>query len=345
MWEADVLGVSPSERDVVLADYVAEKATVVGVALDIWRLIARYWDKYKQNYLHQQELYFTDGPEGDSTLSASKWDQVRALLQIYGMKPSQAMWLVEQRCGDQLDVSKLTDKQFHAAAHGLPSIEQLRVGLAYLRSNAASSSTLDEAPAPVLRRRPMISQQDGKTAFNAILIHLKKWNEDVQVFPCGSFSRGAAFISVLDVLVAVPIIKSDSASPGVETDTKCFQDVVAALTTAKVVQKGSIRQLSGTRGACVIPFKNSSILLDLKVYYPPRSWLALLYFTGPEDFVIAFFTELLQRSLREISDTSFERVYTTVVDVLGHDALLAIESEKDLFDIVDREYLLPTHRI
>lgn len=191
----------------------------------------------------------------------------------------------------------------------------------------------------------MISQQDGKTAFNAILIHLKKWHEDVQVFPCGSFSRGAAFISVLDVLVAVPGLDNDLPPSTEGSDDEGYESVIAALVAAKVVQKGAIRQLSRSRGACIIPFKSSSILLDLKVFRPPKSWLALLYFTGPEDFVMAFFTDLLKRSLREITDTSFDCIYASVAEVVGSDAIRAISSEKDLFDLTDREFLQPTDRV
>ncbi|KAL4175727.1 hypothetical protein KRP22_000688 [Phytophthora ramorum] len=315
----------------------------VGVALDVWCIIARYWDKYKQNYLHQQELYFTDAHEGGSTQAASKWDQVRGLLHIYGMKLSQASRLVEQQGADQLDACALTSKQLRTGTHGLPSTNQLRVGMEYLGCEHDDLPGKTEDAASVAQRL-MISQQDGKTAFNAILIHLKKWNQDVQVFPCGSFSRGAAFISVLDVLVAVPA-ESDLSSADPGADEKHFQDVVMALVAAKVIQKDVMRQLTRTRGACTVPFKSSSILLDLKVYSPPRSWFALLFFTGPEDFVVTFFTDLLKRSLREIADTSFECIYATVAEGLGQDAVFSVGSEKDLFDLLDRGYLQPTDRI
>ncbi|KUF76731.1 DNA polymerase beta [Phytophthora nicotianae] len=341
MWEGDVLGAMPSEPDILLSDYVSKKSTLAGVALGVWHIIARYWDKYKQNYLHQLELYFTDVPEGESTLSVSKWDQLRGLLNIYGMKQSQAFRLVEQQGGDQFHVCELTEKMIRSGTHGLPSIEHLRVGMEYLGCNGAASNV----DSTTLVRRPMISQQDGKTAFKAILIHLTNWNEEVQVFPCGSFSRGAAFISVLDILVAVPTPagKPDHSQAG--ADASAFEEVVAALATANVIQKGAMRQLSRTRGACIIPFKNSSILLDLKVYCPPRSWFALLYFTGPEDFVLTFYVNLLNRSLREIPDTTFECIYASVAEALGQEALLEIASEKDLFDIVGQDYVPPTDRV
>ncbi|KAG7391316.1 hypothetical protein PHYPSEUDO_005265 [Phytophthora pseudosyringae] len=343
MWEADVLGTASSEQDILLSDYVSKKSSVAGVVLDVWRIIARYWDKYKHNFLHQQELYFTDAPDGGSAHLASKssWDQVRALLHVYGMKRSQALSLAEQQSGDQPTVCELTVKQLCAGTHGLPSIEQLRVGMEYLGCKAAAPG-VDSA---TIVRRPMMSQHDGKTAFHAILIHLTNWNNEVQVFPCGSFSRGAAFISVLDVLVAVPTPARTLTSSKVAADDKVFDDVVAALTSANVIPKGVMRRLSRTRGASIIPFKNGSILLDLKVFCPPRSWFALLYFTGPEDFVITFFTDLLKRSLRELPDTSFECIYASVAEALGQETLLEIASEKDLFDIVSRDYVQPPHRI
>ncbi|KAJ8525625.1 hypothetical protein ON010_g15489 [Phytophthora cinnamomi] len=142
MWEADVLGVVSLEGDIVVADCISKKTAVVGVAFDVWRIIARYWDKYKQNFLHQEELYFTDASESVSMRLASKWDQVRGLLHVYGMKPSLALRLVEQLGCDSLNVCKLTDKQLRAVAHGLPSTEQLRVGMEYLGCKATAGTDL-----------------------------------------------------------------------------------------------------------------------------------------------------------------------------------------------------------
>lgn len=334
-WEAYVLSAESSGRDIVLTEYLSKKLVLPGVGIDSWRIISRYWDKYKQNYLHQQELYFSDALGVGSTKTSSKWDSVRALLHIFGMKPSQALRLVEQQGVDPINPCELTEKQLHSATHGLSSIEHLRIGMEYLAGSNKNSA--------VNARRPMISQQDGKTAFHAILIHLTKWKEEVQVFPCGSFSRGAAFISVLDVLVAVAAPRNNSGS--LKPDGKVFDEVVAALTSAKVIQSGTIRRLSSTRGICILSFKSSSILLDLKVYSPPRSWFALLYFTGPENFVVNIFSELLKRSVRELPDTSFECIYASVAKALGQETFLEIASEKDLFDLVGRDYVQPADRI
>lgn len=329
MWESDVLG-RTSDQDLVLSDQVTRKEP--GVTTDVWRVISRYWDKYKKSYLHQQELFFADATEDNSTLAASKWNKVRDLLQIYGMKPKQALRLIERQAS--VSVNEITMKQLSVATQGLPSLEHLRVGIEYLGCSEESSSHLQKYYFSACRR-PVITQQDAKTAFRAILIHLKKWNDDIQVFPCGSFSRGAAFVSVLDILVAVD--QDSLARPPM------FSQVIAALTAAKVIKE--VRPLSKSRGVCIVPFKSGSILLDLKVYSPPKSWIALLYFTGPESFVVAFFAQLLKRSLCEVAYTSFKNIHAAVAEVVGLEVLKSIRSEKDLFDIMDREYVFPSERL
>uniref|UniRef100_A0AAV1UHR9 DNA polymerase n=1 Tax=Peronospora matthiolae TaxID=2874970 RepID=A0AAV1UHR9_9STRA len=341
MWEEDLLGIALSVKDIVIEDCIVKKTTVPGVAHDVWCIIARYWDNYKHNYLHKPELNLSDAKVGEAVHTASTWDLVRAALHIFGMKPNQALRLLDQRESDRIDLSSITDEQLQAVAHGLPSVEHLRVGIKYVQ-HKSTTPFLNSAPTI---RRPMVDQQDAKTAFHAILIHLKKWNENVQVFPCGSFSRGAAFVSVLDVLVAIPSPSSALADRHTHDDAKMFANVVAALTAAHVLRSGTMRQLTSTRGACIISYKSRSFLLDLKVYCPPKSWFALLYFTGSEEFVIAFFSGLLKRSLREVPDTSFESIFSSVVETIDHKLLCSVVSEKDLFDLADRDYLQPADRI
>lgn len=38
--------------------------------------MGQYWDKYKQNYLHHQELYFADARADHMTPQGSKWDRM-----------------------------------------------------------------------------------------------------------------------------------------------------------------------------------------------------------------------------------------------------------------------------
>ncbi|CEG48237.1 DNA polymerase, family X, beta-like [Plasmopara halstedii] len=338
MWENDVLDSESSGQDLVLRDYIFQKSSVNGVALEVWRIIARYWEKYKQNYLHHQELYFDEAKNGEITSIASEWDQARSLLNVYGMKSNRAQRLLEQEGGNYFNVRQVIDKLIRAQTHDIPIVEQLRVGIDFI----VPASGLGSSP---IVRRPNLNQKDGKMAFNAILIHLKNWNTKIQVFPCGSFSRGAAFISVLDILVAVPTVLEISTTANADVDAQQFEEVITALTAANVIQHGAMRRISTSRGACIIPFKTSTVLLDIKIFSPPKSWIALLYFTGPESFVLSFFSDLLKQSLQEISNTSFDCIYTSVVEAIGLKALLKIASEKDLFELCGRRYLQPTDRL
>ncbi|TDH70594.1 hypothetical protein CCR75_005003 [Bremia lactucae] len=335
MWEADVLDTTSPGQDIALPDNSSQKSAVAGVAMDVWRIIARYWDKYKHNYLHQQEPFFHDAAESRPTNTGSKWDQVRALLHVYGMKLSEASSLVKQRGSDHFFVSECATI-FFPLNHGLSFIEQFRDNLNYRKVDINRGLTK-------IAQRPTISQQDGKTAFNAILIHLSNWNEHVQVFPCGSFSRGAAYISVLDILVAVSSSHGDTTNP--KANAEWFDKVAEALIAANVVVEGAMRRLSPSRGVCPIPFKNNCVLLDLKVYCPPKSWIALVYFTGPECYVLSFFASLLRRSLIELPNTSFECIFNGVAETLGEKVLSEVASEKDLFDLTGRDYLQPTDRM
>lgn len=94
-----------------------------------------------------------------------------------------------------------------------------------------------------------------------------------------------------------------------------------------------------------MPYKRVLLVLDLKVFEPPQSWFALVYFTGPQSFTRAFFAALLQMPLRELPELSFDAVYARAVDVLGLETLAAVASEKDVFALAGRAYVLPSARM
>lgn len=352
MWEADgVVNASIHAKEIVLQDYLLRKETLVGVAYEVWRVIDRYWAKYRQNNQHHDELFFADASNSkwSPTAHPSKWSRTRDLMQIYGIKTSQATRLAAMdedeppRSGaDEL----LSEKQLVVLMHRDDvSMASVQVGIEFLSVVLQSSPTKPAAAAAHKPRPPfraVISQSEWKVAFNAIQIHLQKWRQCVQVFPCGSFSRGAAYGSVVDILVALP---ESNQNDGHDSESGAFEEIVAALSSAKIIQKRKLRRLSGKRGACVLEYKKSRLLLDLKVFHPPKSWFALLFFTGPESFAREFFSSLLKMELRELPDTSFECVYHKLVDTLAPDALRSVESEKDVFDLLDREYLFPSSRM
>lgn len=349
VWEQHLLhAASPLASDIRLDDFVTRKAELPGVSRHVWHVVAQYWNQYRHNYLHQQELFFADARDAaEAGRLPATWARVRRLLHIYGLKLHQASRLAaEDPVTDALKPGAagsvhLTDHQLAVIAQGYASIDHIAFGIQYLEGSGGSR----EGRAAPAFERPVISQQDWKLAFNTIVIHLQKWNASAQVFPCGSFSRGAAFGSVLNVLVAVPEAPQVHDGNPFSNSGVSFNAVMGALVAAGIVEKrGNVQRLGSYRGVCSIQFKTGRLLLDLKVLPAPASWLALVYFTGPELFVIDFFSALLKKSLRELTQPTFECTYANVVELYGPSTMSAIASEKDVFDLIEREYLSPTDR-
>lgn len=341
-WDAAVLKLG-GRQEIDLHEYLLRKKTLAGVAYEVWRLVGMYWDKYKLNYLHQQELCFADDQVEHVSPESSKWSRMRDFFHVYGMKASQASRLAEVDHAFAQSEDYLSSKQLSELLDRSPHASPLRFGVNYLRhvrlTSSSSSAASKQHQQPI--HRHVISQPEWKVAFTAIVIHLQKWIPDVQVFPCGSFSRGAAFGSTIDILVALPeVFPKERPRP-----RSSFEDVVAVLSSAKIVQKDSEHRVSANRSLFVVPYKKSVLMLDLKVHEQPTSWFALLYFTGPQRFAHDFYCSLLQMSLRELSEATFAAIYATAVDVLGLEKVNAVECEKDLFDLVGREYLLPSFRM
>lgn len=346
MWEAE--NASVHAKEIVLQNYLLRKETLVGVAYEVWCIIDWYWSKYRPNYLHHDELFFADASSSkwSPTAHPSKWSHTRDLMQIYGIKTSQAARLAamdENKSPPSGDGELLSEKQLAVLTQrdGV-SMVSIQVGVEFLSVVRQTSPTKPAAERPKLRPfRAVISQSEWKVAFNAIQIHLQKWRQHVQVFPCGSFSRGAAYGSVVDILVTLP----ESSQRDEDSEPDAFEEIVVALSSAKIIQRRKLRCLSRNRGACVLEYKKSRLLLDLKVFHPPKSWFALLFFTGPESFARDFFSALLKMDLRELPNTSFECIYQKLVDTLAPDALRSVENEKDVFDLLDRGYLFPSSRV
>lgn len=123
------------------------------------------------------------------------------------------------------------------------------------------------------------------------------------MFACGSFSRGAAFGSTINVLVAAPDTSMDpsnsanTVSPIVRLQ---HEDVIGVLRSAKIVHKTKEHRVDAHRSLFAVSYKKESLILDLKVYKQPKSWFALVYFTGPQSFAHDFFLALLRMPLREL---------------------------------------------
>ncbi|TMW63160.1 hypothetical protein Poli38472_002101 [Pythium oligandrum] len=345
MWEADVLNRS-ADSDLELTEYTAGIKSMPGVSLDVWRVIEALWDRHKQNFLHQQELFFADSITKVST-SSIKWRRAQQLFHVFGMKQSQVLRLMDQESDnnessivDSTGRIHLNDKQLEVITHGFPSSRPVAFGLRHLKHTLASRTP--GAAEPIVRR-DLVSQSEWKVAFRAIEVHLKKWSRGVQLFPCGSFSRGAAFGSVIDVLVGTPEedVRSSHESGSMEGT---LDQILQVLMSAGIVTTERVERLTQHRALATIAFKNVQLVLDLKVYQRPQSWFALLYYTGPERFAREYFTSLLQRPLYELDSVTFDSLYDTAIRSLGHETTRGVDSEMSVFDLVEWEYQPPSQR-
>jgi hypothetical protein len=330
MWEQDVRNMGFGS-DIVIADYVSAKVSLPGVSQDVWKIIDSCWQRHKQHFLHHQELFFDDAGQAQPCVRIEQWHRVRHLLQVFALRPETARRLEAERPVDRISLPDLQPGNF---TRGESSRQSIELGVDYLRL-VREKHHADKSPL----HRDLLNQSDWKVAFSAIEIHLKQWSREAQVFPCGAFSRGAAYGSVVDVLVGLPEQQqpNDGESPVVR--------VLQVLAKAKIVDKESVRQLSNHRVLAIIPFKKSSVILDVKVYERPRSWFALLYFTGPECFSQTYFSRLLNRPLRELEVVDFDHVYACTVEHLGLEVVASVDSEKHLFDLISAKYLQPSQRM
>lgn len=324
--------------DLRLADLVAGRARLAGVAAAVWTVIDRYWRRHRRDFAHGQLLSFADGGRpgaGGSSADAvlvSSWSRIRSLGHVFGLKASAAARIADQHdAADGPVVRHLVHMSSTSETSSITSDDTnglIAFGREYLELHGGTEL-----------ERPVVDQADWRLAFRALAIHVQAWDARARVFPCGAFARGAVFGSVLDVLVAVPDCDSHS-------EPNSFDRVLTALTAVGIVENGkAVHRVDEHRGVCVIQFKAGRLLLDLKVFAPPASWLALTYFTGPERFAVDLFEDLLSKSLRELDQPTFACVCADAERVHGADALRAIESEKDVFELARREYLPPTHRV
>uniref|UniRef100_K3WJX4 DNA polymerase n=1 Tax=Globisporangium ultimum (strain ATCC 200006 / CBS 805.95 / DAOM BR144) TaxID=431595 RepID=K3WJX4_GLOUD len=321
-WDAAVLN-QVGRQEIDLQEYLLRKKTLVGVSYEVWRIVGMYWDKYKQNYLHQHELCLADHHVEHNAQKSAKWNRIR----------------------DFFHASKLADVDHsfaqiddYLASKQLSELLKIpQSSLVIFKENPAA------AAAAAADTSDIISQSEWKIAFNAIVIRLQRWIPGVYTFPCGSFSRGAAYGSTIDILVALP--EEDLFASREKKMRSGYDGVVAALSSAKIVQQDSEHRVSATRGLFIVPYKTSVLIFDLKAYEQPKSWFALLCFTGPQHFVHDFYCSLLQISLQELLEATFDAIYTKTVAMLRLENVASVECEKDIFDLAGREYLLSSFRM
>jgi hypothetical protein len=346
-----------------LMDFFHSKQNhLLGIAPQVWKIIEKYWERYKQNYLHHDQLFFPSSSSSSSSMGGrttttttktsffsffnqqakamEKWKEIRSLIQVYGMKLHGAKKLVALNEGITPKTLFLRSKTrlLQSIIQDESILSVIHTGIDYLEKTNLFHQ----------KKRQVISQSEWKIAFKAIEIHLRRFREDLHIFPCGSFSRGAVYGSVMDILVAFPD-QLDSQVVLLEEPEKNFEIILQVLVHAGIVSDPKqMTRMNINRGICVIKYKHVQLFLDLKVYVPPKSWIALVYFTGPEEFVIHFFRFILKEKWRELlssnSNTTLNQIYQKIVQVIGLEKLNQIENEVQVFELAQWDYISPFHR-
>lgn len=323
-WEQDILGLC-WDPDILIADFVSQRKSVAGVSLDVWRIIESCWNKHQQNYFHHQELHFPEINTSQGGEELRQWRRIREWLQVYGVRPNQAKLLHADRflC---METPTLSSDQVELVGRGYPSTTPLEVGCTYWTAVLSSGN------------RHIIGQEEWKLAFSIIDKTIKKGIIGADVYSCGPFPRGAAYGSVIDVVVALPDEDAREATLSVD-------DVMEALIKATIVRRQGVTKLSLHRSVAVVEFRNCRLLLDLKAYCRPQTFFAVLYFTGPETFTRVFFSKFIKQELSALSIVDFDHIYERAVEVHGLGEVSAIESEHHIFALVDCQYVEAPHRI
>lgn len=183
----------------------------------------------------------------------------------------------------------------------------------------------------------LLRHDEWKIAFSAIMQHLIQYNSGFQVFPCGSMARGGVYTSVIDILVSYED-DQDSCSE-TSPPAQLMDEILTVLQHAKILPQPADGVQLPHRYIGRVQYKDRWVLLDLKVYLPPRSWFAVTYFTGPENFVLQLFRQLVDSDA-----ASIKQLYQNAVKQFGVRRLSQIESEEDVFELMQQPYRHPSAR-
>lgn len=178
-----------------------------------------------------------------------------------------------------------------------------------------------------------------KRAFTGLMNTLQHENENLLIFPCGSFARGALYGSVMDVLISSLDLSLD--------ETELHNIVLSIFNTHEIVFQTSWIKNEGKnhhRYFARLKFRKVSFLLDLKIYTGKKAWLALTYFTGPYHYVVNLFQEFVNLHYHKEEDDSIGLSLETLFEMYQKTEDVHLESEQDVFDLVHRPYISPLRR-
>jgi len=165
---------------------------------------------------------------------------------------------------------------------------------------------------------------------------LKNFDKNIEIHICGSFRRKKDFSGDIDMLITHNEINTWDDL----TQTNILDDLVSLLKTKGIIvddltTKGNTKYM----GVCRNTSKSLGRRIDIRVIPKESLACALLYFTGSGEFNKNMRTYAL-KNCYTINEYSIKNVNKKTNTILS----IKVNSEKDIFDILNLPYYLPEER-
>jgi DNA polymerase beta len=170
-----------------------------------------------------------------------------------------------------------------------------------------------------------------------IKLHIKQYIKQIYhniiLKVCGSHRRKKDFSSDIDILISSPDIKSDNDL----ISSNHLKNIIQVLKKKNIIID-DLTKCGNTKymGVCIDPVYKIARRIDIRVVTYDSFYPALIYFTGSMEF---------NKSMRTIA---IKKGYTLneygLYPLTNKNTKICITSEKNLFDILEMNYIKPVHR-
>eukprot|EP00048_Salpingoeca_helianthica_P017350 m.236798 g.236798 ORF g.236798 m.236798 type:complete len:352 (-) comp20781_c0_seq1:27-1082(-) len=215
-------------------------------------------------------------------------------------------------------------------ARGVTTIEQLRLEPGLNHSQQIGVRYYDE-----LKERIPREEMDRLKAH--ALTAIRRIEPAARVEVCGSYRRGAASSGDLDVLMALPGYTSADKAESQDALERVVDEMKKNKFVTDVLSLGHAKFM----GVCQDPDTASAHhrRIDIRLWPADQFIPALLYFTGSDELNKAMRRRAIEKNFH-LNEYCIKPVGATGV----HGEALPVESEQDIFDYLEMDYLPPEKR-
>nr|BAK40153.1 DNA polymerase beta [Aurelia sp. 1 sensu Dawson et al. (2005)] len=236
---------------------------------------------------------------------------INQLTRVSGIGPAAARNLVDDGICSIEELKKNNDKLNHHQKIGLKHFEDFE------------------------KRIPR-SEMDKHQEF--IIDEISKHDKEFTACICGSYRRGAESSGDIDVLITHPTYTSKTKGKGAGKNSK-LKKLVDDLTKANYITDTLSLGEAKFMGVCKLPDNESYRRLDLRLIPGDQYYCGVLYFTGSD-----IFNQTMRQEALDKGFTINEYCIRPVGSTGAPGEPIPVESEKDVFDILGKEYVEPTDR-